>query len=414
MAVKTRILFVDDEANILDGLRRMLRRQREEWEMVFANSGAEALACIAQAPIDVIVTDVQMPGMSGVELLERIVEQYPGVARIVLTGHTDEAKATRLLKLTHQFLSKPTDADALKLAVTRACAAKQSMRGEQVRKIAAGMGTLPSTPELYVQLSKTAASEGANAHDIAAVISRDPAVSAKVLQLVNSSFFGLGRRISSVEQAVSLLGVVRIKSLVLSSQITEEFHPARKVPGFSATRLLHRSTITAELAQAISRAEGQEKERQDQAFAAGLLHDVGLLVLASRQVDVLERTIEKVRREGADWCEVERGLLGATHADVGACLLELWNLPHRIVEGVGLHHAPEASQFSGLSSVAAVHVAGAILKDVLGGNPELAEECACMPALDNAYVERIGRTHRLGAWRQLVPQGAAAPEAATP
>jgi HD-like signal output (HDOD) protein len=167
------------------------------------------------------------------------------------------------------------------------------------------------------------------------------------------------------------------------------------------------------LAQAISRAEGRDKERQDQAFAAGLLHDVGLLVLASRQVDVLERTLERVRRDGAAWCEVERSLLGATHADVGACLLELWNLPHRIVEGVGLHHAPEATQFSGVSSVAAVHVAGAILRDVLGGNPQLAEECPCMPTLDSAYLERIGRTNRLDAWRKLIPRGAAAPEAAS-
>lgn len=390
----------------------MLRRQRDEWEMVFAQSATEALACMAEAPIDVIVTDVQMPGMDGVELLERVVQQYPGVARIVLTGHTDEAKATRVLKLTHQFLSKPTDADALKLAVTRACAAKASRQSEQVRSIAASLGTLPSTPELYVQLSRAAASEGANAHDIATIILRDPAVCAKVLQLVNSSFFGLGRRISSIEQAVSLLGIVRIKSLVLSSQITEEFRPARNVPGFSATRLLHRSTVTAEFAQAISRAEGQNKERQDQAFAAGLLHDVGLLVLASRQVGVLESTLEKVGRDGTPWCEAERSFLGATHADVGACLLELWNLPHRIVEGVGLHHVPEATQFSGVSSVAAVHVAGAILREVLGGNPELMEECVYMPALNSDYLQRIGRMHRLDAWRQLVPRGAVGRKAA--
>ncbi len=389
----------------------MLRRQRDEWDMVFAKSAAEALACMAQAPIDVIVTDVKMPVMDGVELLKRIKEQHPGVARIVLSGHVEEADTNRLLKLAHQFLSKPTDAEALKAAVARACAVKETASSERVRTIAAGLGTLPSTPALYVQLSKTAASEGANAHDIAVVILRDPAVCAKVLQLVNSSFFGLGRRISSIEQAVSLLGVVRIKSLVLSSQITEEFRPARNVPGFSASRLLQRSTITAEMAQAISRAEGQDRERQDQAFAAGLLHDVGLLVLASRQVDVLERSLDRVRREGAPLCEAERGLLRATHADVGACLLELWNLPPRIVEGVGLHHEPAASQFAGVSAVTAVHAASALLRETLSRNPQMKDEGACLPELDTAYLQSIGRAHRVDAWRQLIPAAAIAQEA---
>lgn len=408
---KTRILFVDDEPNVLDGLRRMLRRQREEWEMVFAGSAAEALGRLAEAPIDVIVTDVKMPGMNGVQLLRRVVQQYPGVARIVLSGEIDEASSTQLLKLTHQFLSKPSDAEALKAAVARACAVKETAVSERVRSIAASLGTLPSTPELYVQLSKAAASEGANAHDIAEVISHDPAVGAKVLQLVNSSFFGLGRRISSIQQAVGLLGVIRIKSLVLSSQITEQFHPSREIPGFSATRLLQRSAITAEAAQAISKAEGQDKDRQDQAFAAGLLHDVGLLVLASRQADILECALDRLRRDGVPFCETERILLGATHADVGACLLELWNLPQRITEGVGLHHAPGATQFTGVSAVTAVHVAAALLREVPPANPQAEDERVFLPELDAAYLQRLGRIHRLDKWRQLIPARAAALEA---
>jgi len=389
----------------------MLRGQRDEWDMVFAGSATEALARMAEAPMDVIVTDVQMPNMSGAELLERVVAQYPSTARIVLTGHTDEATTTRVLKLVHQFLSKPTDADALKQAVTRACAASKAGTNSQVRSIAASLGALPSTPELYVQLSKLAASEGANGHDIARVIARDPAVCAKVLQLVNSSFFGLGRRVSSIEQAVGLLGIVRIKTLVLSSQITEEFRPARPVPGFSAKKLLRRSTITAEFAQAITRAEGLDKDRQDQAFAAGLLHDVGLLVLASRKVEVLEDVLQRVQEGNASLCDAERTVLNGTHADVGACLLELWNLPQRIVEGVALHHSPSATTFSGVSAVTAVHAAAALLREVPAANPEAEEERAFMPELDAAYLKQVGRSERIEQWRQLTPAAASNAEA---
>jgi HD-like signal output (HDOD) protein len=410
---KTRILFVDDEVNILEGLQRMLRAQRNEWDMVFVNSGTDALARMAEAPFDVIVTDAQMPSMNGAELLERVVAQYPATARIVLTGHTNEQNATRVVKLVHQFLSKPTDAEALKVAVARACVASKSGANSQVRAIAASLGALPSTPELYVQLSKLAASEGANAHDIAQVISKDPAVSAKVLQLVNSSFFGLGRRISSIEQTVALLGVVRIKTLVLSSQITEEFRPARPVPGFSAKTLLRRSTITAEFAQAVVRAEGMDKDRQDQAFAAGLLHDVGLLVLASKKVEVLEESLERARTRNMSLCDAERAVLGGTHADVGACLLELWNLPQRIVEGVALHHNPSASKFTGVSAVTAVHVAGALLREVPVSSTQAEGERIYMPELDVAYLNQIDRGPRLEKWRQLVPAAASTPEAMT-
>lgn len=292
--------------------------------------------------------------------------------------------------------------------MARACSVRETAKNDQVRSIAASLGTLPSTPELYVQLTRAASSEAANAQDIGRIIARDPAVCAKVLQLVNSSFFGLGRRVSSVEQAVSLLGIIRMKSLVLSSQITEEFRPARQVPGFSAKRLLERSMLTAEYAQAISRAEGQDRERQDQAFAAGLLHDVGLLVLAARKVDVLEEALAKTIAEGIAYCDAERSLLGGTHADISACLLELWNLPPRLVEGVSLHHTPGRCGFDGVSAVTAVHSGAALLGEVLAGDPDTASDCVFAPQHDLIYLQKIGRAHRVEAWRKLVPAAATA------
>ena len=86
---KRRILFVDDEAKVLDGLRNLLRRQRHEWDMLFALSGAAALEELAKAPVDVIVSDMRMPGMDGAELLTRVRTLYPQTARIVLSGHAE-------------------------------------------------------------------------------------------------------------------------------------------------------------------------------------------------------------------------------------------------------------------------------------------------------------------------------------
>jgi HD-like signal output (HDOD) protein len=399
---KTRVLFVDDEVNIIEGLQRMLRRQRNEWEMVFVTSAGEALACMDQTPFDVVVTDIQMPGIHGGELLENIMERHPEVARIVLSGHVDETVATRVLKLAHQFLNKPTDAQALKQAVARACTARESVNSDRIRLLAAGVGTLPSPPDLYVRITQAAAEEDASVHDIAAVIAQDPAVSAKILQLVNSSFFGLGRRVSNIDQAITLLGLARVKSLVLSSQIVEQFRPKLPVAGFSIERLMRRTAMTAQFARLISRAEAQNDDRQTQAFTSGLLHDVGLLIMASRQPEALREVLKKVQEQGAPLCLAEGETFGATHADLGAYLLELWGLPPRIVEGIALHHEPMKTAFNGLSSVTAVHVAAALLPELCEADAECRLEAPFAPKLDAAYLTRIGRGGRVEAWKQLI------------
>ncbi len=399
---KTRILFVDDEVNVLEGLRRMLRRQRHEWDTVFVASGAEALGQLAAAPFDVVVTDMQMPGMNGAELLEKVMAKHPQVARIVLSGHTDDESGIRVLRAAHQFLSKPVDADTLKLAVERACAAREALPNPRVRSIAASVGTLPSPPGVYAEITRAAAAEEVSARDIAAVIARDPALSAKLLQLVNSSFFGLGRNVSSIEHAVALLGLIRIKSLILSAQILDRFRPTHPLPGFSVQRYLHRSMLTAQIARAISNAERQSGDRPNQAFAAGLLHDVGLLILAERQTDGWAEALRRTRQDQVPICAAEREVLGATHPEVGACLLELWGLPPRLVEGVLLHHSPNDTDFDGVCAVSAVHVAAALWPSFAPAGTPRDDEAPFVPELDARYLARIGRLDGLGEWKQSI------------
>ncbi|MBI4582287.1 MAG: HDOD domain-containing protein, partial [Planctomycetes bacterium] len=253
--IKKRILFVDDEPNVVDGLRRLLRKQRQVWHMEFAQSGAEALAKLAEMPFDVLVTDIQMPGMNGAELLERVVQAYPGVARIVLSGHVDETVATRVVSLAHRFLAKPTDADTLIAAVERAGVAQQEIGDERVRAWIGSCRSLPSLPTLYVELMQAAHSDTTNAREIARIISRDMAISAKILQLVNSSFFGLARRISSIEQTVSLLGLVRIRALVLAEHVVRKLMPENAPSGLTINHLWSHSCAVAEVAHRISKLE---------------------------------------------------------------------------------------------------------------------------------------------------------------
>ena len=396
---KKRIIFVDDEPNVIDGLRRMLRRQRDEWDTVFVTSATEALQRMAQEPFDVIVTDMQMPGMDGAELLECVLREHPDVARIVLSGHAGDA-SIRALQVAHQYLSKPTDPDALRLAIARACPLDRIVRNERIRTAVATLETLPSMPTLCAEITRAVESETGDARQIGRIISRDIAMSAKVLQLVNSSFFGIGRRVSSVDQAVALLGGIRIKALVLADHVFKAFALPRTFRQFSMETLWRHSLAVGEVAALIARTEKQGGDRPDQAFTAGLLHDIGILVLACRRSDDFARVLDLVLKGDQLIGDAEMEVLEVTHAEIGAYLLGLWGLPARLVEAVALHHQANETPYDGLCALTAVHVA-----DVLAGEALATESNEggrlLAPELDLPYLERIGLAGRLDRWREL-------------
>lgn len=397
---KKRILFVDDEPFVIDGLRRMLRKLRDEWDMSFVTSGNDALACMAQGAFDVLVTDLRMPGLDGADLLERVTEAYPITARIVLTGQADEGLSERAANCAHQCLMKPVDAETLKNAVARACSLQQGLHNEWVRGLVTVCNTLPSLPSLYLDIVQAAQSESTDARTIATIIRRDMSIAAKLLKLVNSSFFGLGRRVSSIEHAVSLLGLVRIKALVLGEKVFKQFQPTKPIPGFNFESLWRHSLVVAEVARLISKAENQTGDRPDQAFTAGLLHDVGILLLAFNMPDRFATLLASCQQSALTLWAMEKDILGATHSEVGGYLLGLWGLPPRIVEAITLHHNPAAIHYNGVCAATCVHVADALLTQE-GGIETDDGALSYQGRLDLDYLRRIKLANRLDAWTKL-------------
>ena len=180
--------FVDDEPGILDGLRRLLRSYRNEWEMSFASSGQEALAIVAEQSIDAVVTDMRMPGMDGSQLLNELARCHPEIVRFVLSGYSDDEMIIKSVGTAHQYLSKPCDSDLLKAALSRALSLRKLLHEERLLALVSGVSSLPSLPEVYLEILETLRSDGASLRKVGETISRDPAITAKVLQLVNSAF----------------------------------------------------------------------------------------------------------------------------------------------------------------------------------------------------------------------------------
>jgi putative nucleotidyltransferase with HDIG domain len=390
-----RILFVDDEPLILEGLRDLLRRHRRKWQMSFALGGEAALAELDRSGFDVVVSDMRMPGVDGATLLRRIQETRPEIIRIVLSGHAEQEAALRAVPVAQQFLNKPASAETLENTIERAFQLRALIGDDAVRRVVGKVETLPSLPSVYQELTAVLADERTSARDVAAVLEQDPAMAAKVLQLVNSGFFGLGRRISSVEQAVAYLGMSMIKNLALSAKVFEPWRRPR-VDGFSAEALQTHSLAVAALA---SRLAGPERHRADEVFTAGLLHDVGTLIMALEVPDLLAAALEVSRCEGRPLHEAELEIGDVTHAEVGAYLLGLWGLPYPIVEAVGNHHAPQRVPQQEFDVLAAVHVADALVRELSA--PRSTSPDQAPSRIDLAYLARLGVCDRLEAWREL-------------
>ena len=333
-----RILVVDDEQHVLDGIRTMLRRRRNEWEMEFVDSGAAALAALEKQPYDLICSDMRMPTMDGAQLLTAVSERWPQIVRIVLSGYSELAQTIRLVPIAHQYISKPCNSEQLNNILDRCLNVQEMLGRPALRELVGRVRKLPALPRTYAKLRDAMAEPNVTATDIAKIVAGDTAIAAKVLQVVNSAFFRLARQITKIEQAVSYLGFAAIRNLVMSVEVFSQWNQSAAACGFDLERMQSESTMTAAAARALSAGTSLT----DDAMVVGLLHDIGYLILLVECPEQLQAAREEAVKRGIPAYQTEREILGASHAEVGAYLLALWGLPFSIVEAVAHHHQPLA------------------------------------------------------------------------
>lgn len=393
--MKTRILFVDDEPRVLQGLNRMLYGLRNEFEMEFVDSGEKALEVLSQKPFDVIVTDMRMPGMNGADLLAKVSELYPETIRFILSGHSDQHLILKSVGTTHQYLNKPCDPETLKNAIRRAIGLRTLLADEKVRKLAGEIKSLPSLPQVYVEFMNELRRPDPSIQRIGQIIAKDIGMTAKVLQLVNSAFFGLPRRVSDPAQAVTLLGLEVIKGLVFTVHIFSELKLDRPC-GISTEQLWIHSTTVGFAARKIAESLGYDANNRGDALVAGMLHDAGKLMLAANIPERYAEVARLARDRGVPLVVAERELLGITHAELGGYLLGLWAFPDSIVEGVTYHHDPRASANAEIGPALIIHIV-----DGMDNEINWKREGLGATKIDLEHVEQIGLMRSLPSWRDL-------------
>lgn len=386
-----RVLFVDDEPRLLAGLESMLYRFRTVWDMAFASDVESALALVKAKPFDVVVSDIRVAGTSGLDLLAIIKELAPGTTRIILSSEADREAVLRAVGIAHQFLAKPCSAEELKGTIQRSLALRELLGSERVARVAGRLHSLPVRPALHLEIQRVLAKPTSSIDEIGKLVEQDVGLSAKLLQLVNSAFFGLARSVASAAEATRYLGLDTLNALVFCTHV---FEHSKTVAAERLGLLWNHSLRTATVARALIRLEGGTSREADQGFLAGMLHEVGLLLLLNDCEEAVAEAWKYARRFGLSPSEGERRVIGASHATVGAYLMGTWGLPDPVVQAIAFHHTPGAVQHQGFGSLAAVHVATAF-----DCGPDGCAFGETERELDHAYLEAQGLVARLGSWR---------------
>jgi HD-like signal output (HDOD) protein/CheY-like chemotaxis protein len=366
--------------------------------MSFVNGGEAALTELRAASYDVIVSDMRMPGMDGATLLTRVLNEHPHIVRIVLSGQTEQEVSRRMVHVAHQFMSKPCDGEALQQIIERACRLQSLLEHPSLRQAVGQIGQLPVKPSVYTKLVQVLADPNASIADAASVIEGDIGTSAKILQVVNSAFFGLSQRIGEIKAAVSYLGLEMVKMLALSVEMRESHMKAPPCVGFDIDAVQEHGMLSARIARRLL----SDKTKAQDAFAAAMLQDAGALVLMSRLPEAFAKIVAQAQSSGRTLWEAETESLGVSHAEIGGYLLGIWGLPYTIVEAVAHHHAPERANSEQWDVVGAVHVAGALAAEVLPRRPERHVDTG--GSLDMTYLGRLGVAGRLPGWRAIAAE----------
>jgi HD-like signal output (HDOD) protein/CheY-like chemotaxis protein len=395
---KLSVLFVDDEPAILDLLPRVLADMRGSWQMSFAPSAEKGLELMARAAFDVVVSDLNMPGMNGIAFLTEVRERYPLSARIIYSSCSDQRSILECIGVIHQFLPKPCPVEVLKATIQRAAMVRSLLPNPAIREKVSRMERVPSIPTLYLELVRQVQSPNSQTEDIAKTISQDIGMTAQILKIVNSAFFALPQPTSNIPDAIWYLGMDTVKHLVLAVGIFRQFE-ARKLGGLSLETLWHHCSRTANAAKLIAQSERAGRQLVEDAMAAGLLHDVGKLVLASNYPEEYQEIGRNAQAKRVEWLVQEREVFGFDHADVGGYLLGLWGLPPAVVEAVLFHHFPTKSERSTFTALTAVHAANVLVqtqRPSYGG--------IVSPQIDLLYLAKTERADRLESWREQVDE----------
>jgi putative nucleotidyltransferase with HDIG domain len=298
----------------------------------------------------------------------------------------------RAVPVAHQFLLKPCDPEMLRAGIARATSLGEVLDSKMLTSLVGALRELPSLPRVFTELKLALARPSTTIEQVAQIVEQDVAVSAKILQLVNSAFFGLARDVSDLKTAVSCLGMSVLHDLVVTLEVFRSLTPNEYVSEEYLEEFHRHAQLTARIAAGIA----QDAHLPPAVVLAALMHDVGKLVIAERTPAHFARALLQAEQEARPLFEIEEKLIHISHAEVGAYLLSLWGLPFAIVEAVAHHHHPRRVPPKGLDMLLVVYVANLLAHETSGVDKNLVA-----PEFDMEFLKQAGAVEHLPKWRKI-------------
>lgn len=381
------ILVLGDDRDWLAGRTELAGRK-----VIMADPQADALSYLALGPLDAVVasyTDLT----TSIALLHSAAATTPGTLGLLRA----DGKELGGIRVPFPILPRMDSIEGVEDSIRTRLMASAWQANPAFGNLLKMITQIPTQPALYMQITTALQSPDASVDEIAELVAREPAVTAKLLQLVNSPLLALRGRVTSIRDATSLLGLSRLRSLVLATCLFRQFDGS-KCPSFSMGKFETTSLKIATWASAIAKAESHDKQLADMAFTASLLHNFGVLLLAANLPGAYDQVLRKAKAQHVSiaWTELE--VFGATHAEVAGAILASWGIPFSIVNAVGCYPLPSASEDATFSPLTALHAATAV---------ETYEQTG-MLAYDQRYMEKLHLEDKVKNWCETLPTEALA------
>lgn len=393
--MKKNILLVDEDILILKALKRSLRQFNDQWTVSYAQNPHEALEKLELGSIDVLITEVHLSTADGEHFLRSFLIKHPNAARIILTGYTAADAIFKFAGLAHQLLAKPWSDRTLIETIQRADLISRMLSDKKLKRTLNMIENFPSIPSVYLELSQKLKAGEPSLQEIGEIVIRDPSLVIKLLQIVNSPYYGLPMPVTDPQKAVALLGLDVVKGFVLTSGLFNQYEK-KKIANFKIDALWQHSLKTANIVRQIAKNERLDKEISEASFIASLLHDVGKIIVASNFPDEFKEICRRSESEGAPYWHIEQQVLGATHAEIGAYILGLWGLPLAVIQAVHEHHHPELSGPAGINQTTLVHIANAIEKTPVINSGEVPVD------INPAYIQDLHLKECIAKWQKQI------------
>jgi putative nucleotidyltransferase with HDIG domain len=368
-------------------------RSVPDWVVAESPNMDHALQALTLRDYQAVVADIEFQLDPEIALFEKVMNRNPKVCRIALCD-LEGRKPLQSALFVHQYVRKPGNPELILAAVERALFLDRWMADPKIKQLFPQLRKLPTVPAIYFRLLRELQSPSADIEQVGKIIAEDPVLTAQVLKVVNSAYFGLERTITSALEAVTYLGVERTKALALVTHTFKQFGEA-DTSVFSIDSLWRHSIRTGNLAQTLVRDETGDNKMAEIAYTAAVLHDVGKLMVAANLPVEYQRVARESTVHQLPFQVAERNLLGATHAEIGACLMGTWGLPPRVVQPIAYHHNPEMDSDPRFNPTAALHLANAFehhSSDQTDRNIRTQLNCD--------YLAGLGLADRLDAWNE--------------